>query len=79
MRIANDIQQEIVRKKLNVALRTVCKRTAFQKGRDQSLRFSIDYNFHVIDELQLPRKKGKKQRTVKSILPLIYFVLLQHR
>ena len=59
-RIANDIQVEIISKNLNAALRTVCKRTAFQDGKDQSLRFSIDYNFHIIDELQTQRKKGKK-------------------
>jgi len=36
-------------------------RTAFQRGRDQSLRFSLDFNFHVIDESLSPRKKGKNK------------------
>jgi len=47
---AKDIQYEIITKKLVSAMRTVCKRTAFQRGKDQSLRFSLDKNLHMIDE-----------------------------
>lgn len=45
-----DIQEEIVGKKLRSAVRTVCRRSAFQVGKDQSLRFSLDTNLHMIDE-----------------------------
>jgi SPX domain protein involved in polyphosphate accumulation len=47
---ADDIQGEILAKTLRPALRTVVRRSAFQNGRDQSLRFSIDTNLHILDE-----------------------------
>jgi len=48
--MSHDIQEEIVGKKLHSAVRTVCRRSAFQVGKDQSLRFSLDTNLHMIDE-----------------------------
>ncbi len=50
-RVSRSIQEEITSKKLRAAVRTVCRRTAFQAGRDQTLRFSIDTNLHMIDEI----------------------------
>lgn len=48
--MSSDIQDEIVGKSLGPAVRTVCRRSAFQEGRDQTLRFSLDTNLHMIDE-----------------------------
>eukprot|EP01114_Cavostelium_apophysatum_P015378 TRINITY_DN4169_c0_g1_i1.p1 TRINITY_DN4169_c0_g1~~TRINITY_DN4169_c0_g1_i1.p1 ORF type:complete len:790 (-),score=213.02 TRINITY_DN4169_c0_g1_i1:26-2395(-) len=50
MVMSSDIQNEIVTKKLGPAVRTVCRRSAFQHGKDQTLRFSLDTNLHMIDE-----------------------------
>lgn len=41
---------EITGKNLKSALRTVVRRSAFQQGADQSLRFSLDMNLHIINE-----------------------------
>jgi len=46
-----DIQSEIVTKRLGPAVRTVCRRSAFQQGKDQRLRLSLDTNLHMLDEL----------------------------
>jgi len=57
LRKATAIQDEIVSKQLSGALRTVVRRSAFQRGGDQTLRFSLDTNLHIINEKV---DKGKK-------------------
>jgi len=54
---ATDIQKEIIEKKLGPAIRTVCRRSAYQNRNDFSLRLSLDTNLHMIDELLTQRSK----------------------
>lgn len=65
---ANSIQEEIAGKKLGSVLRTVVRRSAFQAGADQSLRFSLDMNLHIINEDV--DKEGKWARNLDSPLKL---------
>ncbi len=55
--VANDIQKEIENRKLRPALRTVVRRSAFQNGRDASVRFSLDTNLHMLNEVGLQSGK----------------------
>lgn len=55
--LSEDIQAEIVSKRLKAGVRTVCRRAAFQEGKDQTLRFSLDTNLHMIDETPAANKK----------------------
>jgi SPX domain protein involved in polyphosphate accumulation/uncharacterized membrane protein YidH (DUF202 family) len=63
-----DIQAEILTKHLFSAVRTVCRRTAFQQGRDASVRLSLDTNLHMLDELN-GMEPNKWFRNMEKALP----------
>jgi len=71
------IQEEIVGKHLDSALRTVVRRSAFQNGFDQTLRFSIDSNLHIINE-NVPKEENKWARNMTIPLRLSEVVTLPY-
>jgi SPX domain protein involved in polyphosphate accumulation/uncharacterized membrane protein YidH (DUF202 family) len=68
-RKANSIQKEITEKSLNPVLRTVVRRSAFQRGTDQTLRFSLDTNLHIINET-VPKDQTQWARDLSQPLKL---------
>eukprot|EP00026_Physarum_polycephalum_P000999 Phypoly_transcript_01000.p1 GENE.Phypoly_transcript_01000~~Phypoly_transcript_01000.p1 ORF type:complete len:797 (+),score=119.30 Phypoly_transcript_01000:240-2630(+) len=74
---AEVIQEEIVSKHLDSSLRTVVRRSAFQNGFDQTLRFSIDSNLHIINE-NVPKEENKWARNMTIPLRLSEVVTLPY-
>eukprot|EP01111_Echinosteliopsis_oligospora_P008417 TRINITY_DN2406_c0_g1_i1.p1 TRINITY_DN2406_c0_g1~~TRINITY_DN2406_c0_g1_i1.p1 ORF type:complete len:771 (-),score=201.87 TRINITY_DN2406_c0_g1_i1:24-2336(-) len=74
---ADSIQDEIVGKGLGPSLRTVVRRSAFQEGGDQTLRFSLDSNLHILNEGG-QKEEGTWTRNLNLPVKLSEVVTLQY-